>query len=46
MATISLKRFKDFGAYESSKTEGKIADGDLFIINDTKQFGTNCKGNY
>lgn len=46
MKTISLKRFKDETVYSEYKSENKLKDGDLFIINDTEQFGTNCKGKY
>ena len=46
MAKITLKRFKDVAAYTENKTGGTIKDGDLFIINETRQIGTNCKGNY
>lgn len=46
MAQITLKRFKNLETYLNSKSEGTIKDGDLFIISDTKQLGTNCKGNY
>lgn len=46
MAKITLKRFKSQEAYLNSKTEGTIKDGDLFIIDETRQLGTNCKGNH
>lgn len=46
MARISLKRFKNLDTYLSNKSEGLIKDGDLFIIDNTRQIGTNCKGNY
>lgn len=46
MARITLKRFKNQEAYLNSKSEGTIKDGDLFIIDETRQLGTNCKGNY
>lgn len=46
MARINLKRFKNNENYINSKTEGLIKDGDLFIIDETKQIGTNCKGSY
>jgi hypothetical protein len=46
MKTVTLKRFKDKSAYSEHVSEGKLKDGDFFIISDTKQFGANCKGNY
>lgn len=46
MARISLKRFKNLETYLNNRSEGLIKDGDLFIIDDTRQIGTNCKGNY
>lgn len=46
MAKLTLKRFKDKAAYTENKTNGSLKDGDLFIIDETRQLGTNCKGNY
>lgn len=46
MAQITLKRFKNIESYSEHKADGKLKDGDLFIINSTRQLGTNCKGNY
>ena len=46
MARITLKRFKSHEAYLNSKSEGTIRDGDLFVIDETRQLGTNCKGNH
>ena len=46
MAQLTLKRFKDVASYTENKTNGSLKDGDLFIIDETRQLGTNCKGNY
>lgn len=46
MAQLTLKRFKDIASYTENKTNGSLKDGDLFIIDETRQFGTNCKGKY
>lgn len=46
MAQITLKRFKDVATYTENRTNGSLKDGDLFIIDETRQLGTNCKGNF
>ena len=46
MAHLTLKRFKDVASYTENKINGSLKDGDLFIIDETRQLGTNSKGNY
>lgn len=46
MAKIMLKRFKDLTTYNECKDNGSIKDGDLFIIDETRQIGTDVKGKF